>query len=278
MTAATHITPPVSTPIAGHNAIEAATFLLVFSGVLSQTVVDAIADATESLRGDLPGLQRSGANVQAGGVPAFVLPEVARVLTGNDGAIKWRLSAGGNALVVLCNEYTRFDDVLARAMRYFTAALNGITSAIPLQEIGFQVIDRFVYPVDCDRSAYTTDELFREDCPYLTPQSKASGPQWHVHSGWFQQANTPQPLLNQLNISNVDMDVGLNKHLATAIDHRVILRLNGALTTADIKPSNETQPDALDALFRAMHAENKAVIMRTLRPEKLQQIGMGATA
>lgn len=278
MATAINMTSLASTPFAGHNAVEAASFLLVFNGILSQAAVDAITSATESLSEDLPGLQRTEANVQVAGLSTFTLPEMARVLTGTDGSIKWRLSAGGNTLAVQCNQYTRFDDVLAKALRYLLTALDGGSNAIPLQEIGFQVIDKFVYPVDFDRTRYTTDELFHADCPYLTPQSKASGAMWHVHSGWFQSANADQPLLNQLNISNVDLDVGLNKQLATTIDHRVILRLNGSMTTADFRPSTEAQPDSLERLFRAMHSENKAAIMRALQPEKLQQIGMGATA
>lgn len=278
MTAATHLISGESTPFAGHNAVESASFLMVFSGILGPAAVDGIIASTEILSQDLPGLQRSEAAAPVPGLATFTLPEMARVLTGTDGSIKWRLSAGGNTLAVQCNEYTRFDEVLAKALRYLQAALDGGTHPVPLQEIGFQVIDKFVYPPGFDRDTYRIDELFKADCPYLTPQSAKSGPLWHVHSGWFQPANTPQPLLNQINISNVDMDVGLNKQLGTTIDHRVILRLNGAMTTADFKSGAENQALSLEHLFRQMHSENKAAIMRALRPEKLQQIGMGAPA
>lgn len=278
MTAATHLIAGVSTPFAGHNAVESASFLLVFNGILSQTAVDGITASTKSLEQDLPGLQRSEANTPFASPAPFTLPEVTRVLTGTDGSIKWRLSAGGNTLAVHCHEYTRFNEVLAKALRYLQAALDGVSHAIPLQEIGFQVIDKFVYPPAFERAKYKPGELFKEDCPYLTPQSTRSGPLWHVHSGWFQPADTPQPLLNQFNISNVDVDVGLNKQLATTIDHRVILRLNGAMTTADFRSEAENQQHSLEDLFRAMHSENKTAIKRALRPEKLQQIGMGATA
>lgn len=268
-----------SKPLNENNAIESATFVVVFARGLAKPSFNKLTQALASLAGELPGVGPDEVDIATGAMPK--LPgiriktmQTSRFTAKKDGTPAWLVQATGNVVQVQCHEYTKFKDVWATARRYLQCALSAIDEQIPVAEIGFQVIDKFTHPDGGNWADYEMTELFDSESVYLTPKSRNSGVLWHVYQGWFDQFDGNH-VLHQLNLSNTV--VNATQALHTFIDHRGALRAPSEDTLLELKPFVELQADGsfkLDALFKELHAQNRAVIEDLLTPEKLKLIGI----
>lgn len=269
----------VSTPLNPNNAIESASFVVVFVRGLAKPSFIKLSQALASLADELPGVGPEEVDIATSGMPK--LPglriktmQTSRFTAKKDGTPAWLVQATGNVVQVQCHEYTKFKDVWGTARRYLQCALSAIDEQIPVAEIGFQVIDKFTHPEGGDWAEYEMTELFDSESVYLTPKSRNSGVLWHVYQGWFDEFDGNQ-ILHQLNLSNTV--VNATQALHTFIDHRGALRSPSEEKLLELKPFVEPQTDGsfkLDALFNELHVQNRAVIEDLLTPEKLELIGI----
>lgn len=276
-----------SSPLRDKNAIESASFAIVLNEPLNSEF-DAIKQAClafkEELPGDEPIAPPFGLFQQvAGGAPLnlpFTLPPIglSRFSTNRDGTRDWQLDVNGNLIVASCFKYSNHTEVWQKMRKLITAVISATTHEFNIVEIGYQVVDKFLYPTDSDLSKYDIFEVFSKASPFLTSQASKSGHLWHVHQGWFD--TEPQSgirLLNQLNLASNEV-VASEPQLVTVIDHRVSLRPSpNQLTLKELTSEKQPETSQLDFLFESLRSCNRKTIENLLNSDKLTAVGIKKT-
>lgn len=270
----------ISKPKNSNNAIEAAQFVVVLQQPLHEETIKKINVALDTVIDKLPGVQPSmqqGFVVQFGGMMNSPFNEVLRFSSARNGAHEWRVQVMGNLVQVSCLKFDDFAAVWQDAESYLRLVLAQVDASAVVQEVGYQVVDKFEYDEGMSADDYDMAELFQADCPYLTPQSWKSGLLWHVYQGWFAPHDENTKLLHQLNVSNTDI---APQRIGCIIDHRVAARssTDKTLTVGALLAQEPGSPEMLNNLFTAFHRENLGVISTLLTPAKLQTIGMKVSA
>lgn len=269
-----------SRPLHAHNAIEAALFVVT----LDQTPdAHSIAQASLALDGvatELPGKQE----MPAGGPGFFVqfgpsappFGEVFRFTAAPNGTHTWRVQLSGNMVQVACHAYTNFKDNWATASRYLRLMLQAMPQHVGVHDVGYQVVDKFLYNEPLSDDNYDMAELYRAKSKYITPHAWGSGCLWHVYQGWFMALGADKKMLHQLNLSNVEMP---EQRFASVIDHRVMLQPTQGrpFALAEMLAENHAEV-SLNQLFERLHNENKRVVRELLTPAKLKSIGIKGRA
>jgi len=267
----------VSKPCATHNAIESATFAVVLKEVPSPDATQRIKAALDGLRSELPGVQDGPQGIVFAFGPASMAPpnDMMRFIANPNGTHKWRAQISGNVVQVTCFEYTRFQEVWTKAISFLAPMLDALGTELAVQEIGHVVTDRFLYPEAMQEEAFDLGELYRKDSELLTAQTWKSGLLWHVFQGWFVAAGPARRILNQLNVSNVDVSAP-HMHIASVIEHRATMQFGHSdpIKLGDLIADNVAVRVQFDDIVQALHQENKAIIKKLLNDQKLQQIRM----
>lgn len=263
-----------STPWAGANAIDTAVFAIELAQPPTPERAVAVKAALDVFAAELPGEQSGQAPNLFVAIGATMPPfgEALRFVAKPTGEHAWRVQLTGNVLQVTCTQYTRFAEIWAKAKKYLQAMLAAVEADSIVTNVSHQYIDKFLYPPEMQESQYSAGELFDEASPYLTPQARQSGLEWHVFQGWFDYANAPKRrLLHQLNITNVALTAPAIQ-IASIIDHRGSIQYGRSAphTALELAPDN----GLLDAYMSELHIAHKAVLKNLLHPAKLQEIGM----
>ncbi|QWD66037.1 hypothetical protein [Polynucleobacter sp. MWH-Aus1W21] len=282
------MTVAISKPLKNKNAIESAAFAIVCRETFSAVALASAQKVFEGFAEELPGLEPIHAKVfsinQASGVnadPTQYAIGVSRFHSHADGTHSWRVNIQANVIVVTCFDYSEWEEVWPRAKKYL-AAICGISEAPnEIIEIGFQVIDKFVYESEVKEDSYSIHEVFKKDCKYLTAKSSSSGLLWHVYQGWFQATedfpSSEAKTLHQLNLSSADETLVDSQRLATIIDHRASIRFMPETMSLQKLMRNVDQGSGLvmDSAFNQLRNQNKEIISELLTSEKLKSIGIG---
>lgn len=271
-----------SSPLRAENAIESASFAIVLNEPLNSEF-DAIKQACLDLKDDLPGDEAIAPpfglfQQAAGGTPLnlpFSFPPIglSRFSTNRDGSREWQLDVNGNLIVASCFNYTNHAEVWAKMRKLITTVISSTSQDFNIVEIGYQVVDKFLYPANSDLSEYDIFEVFSETSPFLTSQASKSGYLWHVHQGWFDtEPTTSIRLLNQLNLASNEV-ISPEPQLVTIIDHRVSLRPDPNELT--LKPLiNGSEQNQLDHFFESLRSCNRKTIENLLNSDKLNSVGI----
>lgn len=267
-----------SKPLKPQNAIESATFVVAFAQGLAKPILDRIQNSLRSLSIELPGEGKGVAPIQFGNSKAtsigIEVMEVSRFFANPNGTPQWSVQAIGNLIQVQCFEYTKFTEVWARARKYLLCALEGVEPDMLVNEVGFQVVDRFEYPAGSAWSDYKMGELFDIESKYLTKNSWNNDALWHVFQGWFEPYAEGR-VLHQLNVSNTITLA--NQQLCAVIDHRGTLRGKTDAERIELKfllKSVENGRVELDNIIQYLHDRNCDVIEDLLNSDKLKSIGI----
>lgn len=263
----------ISNPRRKNNAIETAAFALNFGRLLDGDAFKRLADALETLAEELPGLEkRQGIRMQFGVGVAPVQSQsehtdIARFIAGATGEHEWRISLEGPLLTVRCQQYTRYDEVWARAERYLLLCQAAIGAEFQAAEASLQIVDRFDYAPAADETveaAYDIGELFQPGSRYLTPHAYEAGLLWHVFQGWFDHCDQRRHL-HQLNVSSTPTG---ESTFGAIIDYR------GSTNLLEEGGADKQATTDLSGIFAHMHEVNVGLMKHLLQPEKLQKIGM----
>lgn len=260
-------------PVQPRNALEATVFAVELRQPPSPNAAQAIKAALDQFADELPGAQAAqpqGIFIAVGALPPF--GEALRFAAKANGEHAWRVQITGQVLQVLCTEYTRFNEVWPRALKYLKAILRATDEGLAVGAISHQYVDRFHYTHTADAPGFRLDELFRDGSSYLTPKARQSGPEWHVHQGWFDHITPERRVLHQLNITNV-LTHAPGQPLACMVDHRCMHQIANA---SHIAAQDLGAPDdgTLDAVMKELHAMHKTLLKELLQARKLQDIGM----
>lgn len=266
-----------SVPAKEHNAIDSASFSLLFAEPLQTSSIDRIRGALDGLKDALPGAGPKSVQlaIQVPFGNQFQITEASRFKSGSDGKLLWRVHAAGNMLHVNCASYDNYEHVWQAARHYLLVALQAADMLPPVVEVAYQVVDRFTYPLGMDRTRYEASELYRTDSPYLTPQVWESGDLWHVFQGWFEHAEGGRTL-HQVNVSNTEDE---DLVLMSVIDHRAALRglSNDMFAVEALIALDSAGKCQMDSVFDKLRASNMTVIKGLLNDDKLQKIGINTT-
>lgn len=271
-----------SIPLRDKNAIESASFAIVLNEPLNSEF-DAIKQACLGLKEELPGDESIAPPLGlfqqvAGGTPLnlpFSFPPIglSRFSTNRDGTREWQLDVNGNLIVASCFNYTKHSEVWQKMRKLISTVIGATSQDFNIVEIGYQVVDKFLYPANADVSEYNIFEVFSETSPFLTSQASKSGYLWHVHQGWFDtEPTTHTRMLNQLNLASNEV-VSPEPQLVTIIDHRVSLRPEPNELT--LKPLiNGNEQNQLDHFFESLRSCNRKTIENLLNSDKLNSVGI----
>lgn len=229
--------------------------------------------ARSKWEGLLPRLQEEGVvNIAFAGpgaeLPPPPTPRLSFARFQADGELEWRLLLDGQALVVNCCAYTRWDDVWAVARDLFANVTEVLASREQkIRAVGLQYSDVFRW---LDDRPYDARQLLQEG-DLVPPGTFQRGADWHLDQGWFIDTNDPVPgqILQRMHIASTveegPPEVRFNTHL------RFDLR-----DTPDIRAAfGEPNPSA-DSLFSTLHSSGKNLLAGFLTPDVARRIKLNA--
>lgn len=276
--------PTPSRPCADSNAIEAVAFAITLSRVFTPREVESLSTIETLLKDDLPHavkvsdfLVNVDAGSQQGPAVSFQQQSASGILLQKNsasGRAEWALRAAAETIVVNCWNYTSWDEVWPKAKKYLSSAIAAacVDQQLYAVSLATQVIDKFIYEDSGSSVDYSVDEVFSQDCPYLTPMARNSGKFWHVHQGWFDDAaDLRGRVLNVLNISSGEPAPSV---LHTTIDHQCVTQFRSPVEISSLLGRDSISDCVLDHMFGIHHSMNRQMITRALNPLKQKQVGL----
>lgn len=265
-------------PINEPNAISEVVFVLQLGIELSPDVIEGLLQSLEEvLKPVFPRVDRVQRFSFALEDPHKPSKQTAAVeLGGLDfkrfslaGSVEWMLRIHPGFISANCLSYTRWDKVWSSAYRYLrTVAENVISKANPINSIGLQYIDRFIY--EGQDEDYSLEELFSRSSVFLTSHAFDSGSLWHVNQGWFEDIGQTGRCLNVLNVA-ANM-VG-NTH-QTTIDHQANLQLHESCTDYRRLFGESLEKSSIAVSMGELHLRNKEVLKALVLPAMATRIGL----
>jgi uncharacterized protein (TIGR04255 family) len=268
-----------SKPIGASNAIDSVTFYVQLSRAFRSDEIGAVrAYASQNWTERLPKIEPLNevefafpANGESGRSTARE-SGVKLSKFNNSGKAEWAADINRDQIAIHCSSYSRWLEVWAETESLLVALTNVLPGYDNLvQSIGLRVVDRFARKFDGGEIA--PDDVFDRDSGFLTQQAKQSGPQWHVHQGWFQEVAALAALgqtstLNVLNLTRVAM----NGELSTTIEHVLQVQLAKSFTLPGLLGGDA--PSIGQRVFGAFHDANKTILRSLLTHNQLVAIGM----
>lgn len=267
-------------PLNKKNAIESATFVVVFEREFDATELQALLGLELALKDEFPSFdkmnriqvnldgQKGDANSSLGVTGSIGFNGVLLQRFTSDGKRDWAIRVSENTAVVSCYNYDSWQKESEKALQYIRESMKAIrASDNPVAMIVLQTIDHFISSPPGDSSiTYQIDDVFDPKSPYLTQQATQAGQLWHVFQGWFDDMkDLGGKCLHVLNISNTDR----GDKLLAIVDHAAQLQFATRPTTDDAIYSVK-----LKQIFDKLHELNKDVIRRLLCEVQQRAIGL----
>lgn len=283
---------PETVPVRENNAIDEIAFVLQFKEFFSgKELVKELINLHTELEESLPSYDITNSFMfQVGAQPIEnVRPDkqigvVCYKLSDKDpNRHEWALRVDANKIIVTCSEYTNWDEVSKRAVRYLRAALFKVNlEDNPVVEIGYQCVDKFI----CPDENFSFGDLFENEPEYLTPHIVQNTPEaWHVHQGWFEKLTsvTAARMLHNLNINmhhkqHIENGVPTeDRHREAIVSH--LIRIQNVKSFEKGSDENlvgkkAVEANYLTAVLNEAHDSNKKVIKKLLCKDMRQKIGL----
>lgn len=187
-----------------------------------------------------------------------------------DGQIAWRLRCDGNSIFVNCLEYTRWQEIWAKASEFIRLILETAgAEKIAVAGALLQYID--VFDWNDDPKDYDIFKLINAGSDYIPKAAAGYGMIWHLHQGWFSPSREPVPARV---LHKVHFDATLLKE-----NGQPTVRLD-TLLRSDFDESIEAKTffddkSALERVFYDLHGKNKNLLQGFLTSAVCDEIGLG---
>lgn len=262
-------------PFAGQHAIESAAFALDFIGELDIAEVLALRNAANQLVGDFPVVaekQVATLNFQVGAgsasasspsieVGGFTMQRPALLLTERPLRL---IDISRSGVVVVINDYTRWDKFKADVDRYLTVLLAPIDNQKAVAGIGLQFNDIFLWRAD--PSDLKLNEVFSANNPYIAPNVLEAPLLWHSHHGYL--VSDSEPVQNQ-QLDNINVSrVVVNE------EHRLQILTSHRVTFEKPLESWSTNKTLFFNIQEKLHNKNKAILRALLTPDAQLKINL----
>ena len=222
-------------------------------------------------QGLLPSLQEEGVFIAVAAPDAALPPRPVAPLAfarfRADGEVDWRLLLTRDALVVNCCSYTRWNDVWTVVRGLFAEVAGSLRS----QEQKIKSITlEHVHIFRSTGDRYDARDLLQES-ESVPPGIFARGPTWHLHQGWFVDAERPVSgrVLRRMHIDSMVEDGRPQARVGTS--HRFDVR-----DAPDLKSMFAEPETLIDSLFSCLHTSNKALLADFLTAEMARRIDIHA--
>lgn len=260
-------------PIAGNNAIQNAAFAIEWGAELSSADIQETNSKIESeLKSDfsapLPQNVQNFSFVTDGSQTPRFLPsvEIGGYLYEKRSPLSTiptkSITLTRQNLVILINEYSRWETVWEDVQKYFSIILKNIT-AQPFTNVGLQYSDVFIWKDE--PASLNLCEVFRQSSSYLTPNALNVKSLWHSHHGYIVDSNAPvkNSRLDNINVNLIDNGGTLSVQIVTS--HRATL-------AAPIWYKKEIDLESISQIMKVLHNENKQVMHNLLSDEVCKKI------
>lgn len=259
-------------PIAGNNAIQNAAFAIDWQVELKSSELQVIHAAIESeLKAEFPSqlpqqhqtfsfvsdasTHKFSPSIELGGYLYEKRSHFSNAPTRS-------ISLSKQSLIIIINEYSRWESIWVDVDRYFKTILKHIKDT-PIANIALQYSDMFVWKDD--PKSLNLAEVFKPNSKYLTPNVLSLKGLWHSHHGYIVELADPvaHARLDNINVNLIDNAGVLSVQITTS--HRATLK-------DAIWPKNEQIFDIINKIMNALHVENKLVMSELLSDEICKKI------
>lgn len=170
------------------------------------------------------------------------------------------------AMVYETSQYTSWETLKARYDEVALPTLDAILQVSDVLAISLEYVDRFVF--DGEPSEARPDLLLPEISTLLHPDAASGRELWHLHRGWFEEADGRRLLINQ----NFDAQDGRREDGST-------FRSVQMFTKTELRPkSDEFDIEALTPHLQVMHDRSIDVFKSPITPEMYAQVGLSESA
>lgn len=267
-------------PFAGQHAIQSAAFAIDFATQLDVAEVTRLRTAADALKGDFPVIADQhrttlhmpvGPNPQAPtpsaihDVGGFVMDRPAPSAPAGTAALR-RIIVSRENVVVIINDYTRWDKFKSDVDRYLNILLASINAQKGVASIGLQITDAFTW--NGDPSELKVSEIFEQSSPYLAMNSlNPAASLWHSHHGYMVERETPARY-NQLD------NINISRTIVDGIHRIEILTSHKASFDRPLYKVLDANRAKVASILEALHARNKEILGALLSPEVQAKINL----
>lgn len=265
-------------PITETHAIQSVIFVLEWQGEVSDHALQEVHALAPNLKSHFPvstvqKVVMVNLDQAAGGFPAVqqngdAVGGVVFQRMGKFGQVASQMVISRNNCLVAINEYSRWDPILEAVMRYFKIVLPSILKEKSISSVALQYNDMFTWK---DEPAnLNLREVFRNNTPYLAPNSFEQKGLWHCHHGYVREIEDVEgTCLDNINVSVVNNQDDRAIQILTS--HKLTLKSPLRIATKDYLQSIEKYQNIL-------HRENKSVLRKLLSDEVCAKIKLSESS
>jgi len=262
-------------PAGGRHAVVEAVFGVRLDSPPTKDEFDTIIALHQELKEELPKVSRpEGVFVFLGNKPTSEPPFGAHVSFESfqkDGSHEWRVRVEDNAILVNCLVYTRWKEVADTSLGYIRK-ISGLLSqgSRSIDHVFLQYLDRFNWTGNI--AEYDLSALLAKNHKYVGDFAFDVGPLWHSHQGWFEYKDLPS---NGRALNRTNITAKVEKEVANVlIDHYIQFEPETDLSL----DAAAKDGDMIDAVFEALHRQNKLVLSELLTVEMAKQIQLNGVS
>lgn len=273
-------------PLHGRHAIASATFVLILNRPLVPEEVASIIAGHDEWRDRMPGLSRSHTvsfPIQSGGGATQISLSPSGPPNGAqfrraapDGSIEWQMRVEGNAIAVVCADYSNWEGVFTEVKRVLEAVFRTVATTnndLRASACVLEYTDRFIW--EGLEEKYETQSLLNPQSESLPRSVLDKGAEWHAHTGWFTRIDgvVSGRRLDNINIDAIkDSDLGPTVNIVISMTHTFEVPMGSAAKI--FGKTSQKRPAALEVCFNQMHDENKRLMVSLLQPKIAEKIGL----
>ncbi|MBB3972509.1 TIGR04255 family protein [Hansschlegelia beijingensis] len=249
-------------PINDDHAVQLVSFKVVCDRFIEPQDLQALAQAHEQVRSDLPAISGS----------EQPMPTVELAYRRPDGTASWLLRCGGNEIAVECRRYTRWEKIWATAQRLLSFAKGHLAASgdIKFGLPSLQFTDRFRGTQG--EQSNIGGLLIESDV--LANVAFRKGPLFHSNVGFFDDHGGAL-ILHQVNVQGrKDAFLQLPSGGQEA-GYYVVLDHVQQVRNIDQFLDAGRSADYLEHIMPIMHNNNKNMLSSILAPEMIVRIGLG---
>ena len=268
-------------PFAGQHAIQSAAFALDFSSELDTGDISRLRAAALLMRGEFPNIadqQRTMVQVAVGhegraGIPTtttdsggFVMERRAQSALPPTSPPLRSIVVSRENIVIVINDYTRWDKFKSDAERYLDGLLGSINAQKAVSSIGLQISDVFLWksdPADLD-----PNEIFLTNTPYLVGNVFSKDLLlWHSHHGYLRDELNPTGHQQLTNINIARADVAGSQQIQILTSHK-------ATFPRPLYKFLDANRGKIFSVLESLHSENKNILGKLLSQELQEKISL----
>ena len=186
--------------------------------------------------------------------PSLPPPPLQFARHGADGAVEWRLFISEGDIVVNCLTFVGWQEAWRRARDLFTKVSKILPNETAISSASLQYTNMFSW--DEAVESYDVRKLLNEDSPRVPAAILECGPYWHLHQGWFSQADGLPEVARVLDRMNMDaVDDPTKGHV---VKFESLYRLNFiADASPRLRKAFAVESGAIDSCFDDLHTRAK---------------------